>query len=39
MEPRYVITPCCDHKQSTKQASGKIIRCTKCAKPFVENKK
>ena len=36
MEPRYVITPCCKHKQSTKKSKGQIIKCTICKSGFVE---
>ena len=39
MEPRYVITSCCNHKQSTKQSPGEIIKCSKCGNLFVEDKK
>jgi len=39
MEPRYIITPCCNYKQSTKVDFGQVVRCTVCKKAFTENKK
>lgn len=36
MVRRFVVTPCCNYKQSTKQENGDILYCTVCKKPFME---
>lgn len=38
MGKRIVITPCCKYDQATQKEKGEIIFCTKCHKPFVEEK-